>query len=256
MSTADIGNTPFEIYPAIDLLDGKSVRLLQGKRQSAHVVHDNPLEQIRQYAAAGARWVHVVNLNAAFGDSAAEHEGARQTEQVISQLVGSSRLKIQMGGGIRSLGAVEKALALGVDRIVIGTWATSDFETVMACVRRNPERFVIGVDSLGGRIAIRGWTQTTEETTIDFALRHKRAGALRVLFTEVERDGLLQGAAVEASAELAAMSGLEVIASGGVAGIDDVRALSNCHGVAGVVTGKAIAAGNLSLSEALSIQRR
>lgn len=256
MSTADVCNSPFEIYPAIDLLDGKSVRLLQGKRQSAHVVHDNPLEQIRQYASAGARWVHVVNLNAAFGENPAEHEGARLTEHVIGQLVGCSGVKIQLGGGIRSAEAVENALALGVDRIVIGTWATADFESVMACVRQHPERFVIGVDSLGGRIAIRGWTQTTAETTIDFALRLKKAGALRVLFTEVERDGLLQGAAVEASAELAALSGLEVIASGGVAGIDDIRALSACRGVAGVVTGKALAAGYLSLSEALSIQRR
>jgi len=245
----------FDVFPAIDLLDGKSVRLLQGKRESAHVVHDNPLRQIKEYAAAGARWVHIVNLNAAFGDSPESHDGAQSTQNLIRELVRQSGLKIQLGGGIRSVESLQSALSLGVNRVVVGTWAMTDFESVMEHVRQCPERFVIGVDSLDGHIAIRGWTQKSSETTLEFAKKLKSAGVLRVLFTEVERDGMLQGAAVEASARLAAESGLLVIASGGVSGFDDLRALSRCNGVCGVVTGKALATGRLSLSEALSVQR-
>jgi phosphoribosylformimino-5-aminoimidazole carboxamide ribotide isomerase len=255
MSPADFKNSDFDIFPAIDLLDGRSVRLLRGQRESAHVVHANPVEQMREYAAAGARWVHIVNLNAAFGDSPEIHSGAAETEKLIGMLAASGGLKIQLGGGIRSAGSLGRALSLGVSRVVIGTWAMTDFENVMEFVRREPERFVIGVDSLGGSIAIRGWTQTCPETTLAFAGRLKKAGVRTVLFTEVERDGMLQGAALEATATLAAESGLSVIASGGVAGIDDIRALSECSGVCGVVTGKALAAGRLSLIEALSYQR-
>jgi phosphoribosylformimino-5-aminoimidazole carboxamide ribotide isomerase len=255
MNVAAEKSVEFDIFPAIDLLDGQSVRLLQGKRESAHVVHANPLQQIRDYATAGARWVHIVNLNAAFGDSAQAHAGAAETESLIGRLAAQSGLKIQLGGGIRSVDSLQRAFTLGVSRVVIGTWAMTDFDAVMEHVRRAPDRIVIGVDSLGGHIAIRGWTQTHPETTVAFAKRLKSAGVQRVLFTEIERDGMLQGAALEATARLAAESGVSVIASGGVAGIDDIRALSECDGVTGVVTGKALASGRLSLKEALSFQK-
>ena len=255
MNTTAVKGAEFDIFPAIDLLDGQSVRLLQGQRSTAHVVHPDPVQQIQDYVSAGARWVHIVNLNAAFGDSVETHAGALATEQLIGRLVEKSGLKIQLGGGIRSEKTLERALALGVSRVVIGTWAMTDFDVVMQHVSRAPERFVIGVDSLGGHIAIRGWTQTSPESTLAFAKRLCAAGVQRVLFTEVERDGMLKGAALEATASLAAESGVSVIASGGVAGIDDIRALSLCAGVSGVVTGKALATGKLSLIEALSFQK-
>ncbi|MEN9825169.1 MAG: hypothetical protein RI953_914 [Pseudomonadota bacterium] len=245
----------FDIFPAIDLLDGRSVRLQRGLRESAQVVHPDPLLQVRQYAESGAKWVHVVNLNAAFGDSPEQHSGARSTEEMILKIIRESGLKVQLGGGIRSIQALESALSLGVERVVVGTWVVTDFVTVMNFVQAAPERFVLGVDSFEGRIAIRGWTQTSEETTTDFSKRLKEAGALRVLYTEVERDGMLTGAAVESSRRLALESGLEVIASGGVSGLNDVRALAGCPGVGGVVVGKALATGCLTLSEALSVQR-
>lgn len=255
MNAQSFPTTNFDIFPAIDLLDGQSVRLLQGKRESAHVVHTDPLTQIQEYAAAGARWVHIVNLNAAFGDSPENHSGADATEKLIAQLVKKSGLKIQLGGGVRSEPALVRALSLNVDRVVIGTWVNSHFDEVTFHVRQDPNRFVIGVDSLGGRIAIRGWTQTTEETTLSFSKRLKSAGVRRVLFTEVERDGLMQGAAVDNTAALARDSGIEVIASGGVSDLNDIRALSACPGIGGVVTGKALASGRLLLSEALLFQR-
>jgi phosphoribosylformimino-5-aminoimidazole carboxamide ribotide isomerase len=247
--------TGFDIFPAIDLLDGHSVRLHQGKKESAHRVHHDPLQQIQDYADAGARWVHVVNLNAAFGDDAAVHEGARHTEAVIQQLVTQGRLKVQLGGGLRSSNALWRVMELGVERVVIGTWAVTNFDEVMEHVQSAPERFVIGVDSLEGRIAIRGWTQTTAESTLDFTRRLKASGVQRVLFTDVARDGMLQGAAIDATARLAHESGLEVIASGGVNGLDDLRALSHCRGVCGVVTGQALASQRMTLSEALAFQR-
>ncbi|NBW82916.1 hypothetical protein EBR21_14290, partial [bacterium] len=119
-------NSNFEIFPAIDLLDGQSVRLQRGLRESAQVVHPDPLVQVRQYAESGARWVHIVNLNAAFGDSPEKHPGACSTEEMILRLIKESGLKVQLGGGIRSAQALERALLLGVERVVVGTWVVSD----------------------------------------------------------------------------------------------------------------------------------
>ena len=236
----------FDVFPAIDLLDGQSVRLRRGARESAEIVHPDPLVQLREYRAAGARWVHVVNLNAAFGDQETNHAGASLTLGVIRSLVAENGILIQLGGGIRSIETLQTALDSGASRVVIGTWATTHFDVVMSEVRKQPSRFVIGVDR---------WTKTSSETTLSFASRLKLAGAQFVLFTEVERDGMLQGAAVESTAELAAKTGLQVIASGGVRNLDDVRSLATKPGICGVVTGRALAAGTLLLSDALMCSR-
>jgi len=253
VETSQLG--PFDIFPAIDLLDGQSVRLRKGIRQTAEVVHQNPLAQMSAYRAAGAQWVHVVNLNAAFADDPRVHQGAQKNIEILSDLTKATGLKIQLGGGLRSVEAARAALNLGIDRLVIGTWAIHSFDEVMELVREVPERFVIGVDSLAGKVAVHGWTQTSDETTFAFADRLKAAGVQRVLFTEVERDGLLQGAALEATARLASETGLQVIASGGVKDIADIRQLSLCPGVCGVVAGRSLAAGTLNLNEALAYSR-
>jgi phosphoribosylformimino-5-aminoimidazole carboxamide ribotide isomerase len=245
----------FDVFPAIDLLDGKSVRLKKGQRETAEVVHDNPVSQLQEYARAGARWAHIVNLNAAFGDDPAMHCGAQSSLNVIREIVSSSPVKIQMGGGIRSRDAVVDALALGVSRVVIGTWAVTDFEDVMRLVRSNPSQFVIGVDSFGGRIAVHGWTQTKEWTTLDFAKMLAAGGVETILFTEIERDGMLTGAATETTASIGRESGLAVIASGGVRNLDDIRALAESGHVSGVITGRALAEGTLDLQQALTHTR-
>lgn len=242
----------FDVFPAIDLLDGQSVRLQKGRRETAQVVHACPLAQLQGYARAGARWVHIVNLNAAFGDDPGSHAGSQATLQTIRRLVSGSGLKIQLGGGIRSHQAVSEALALGVDRIVIGTWAVTDFHDVMTVVQSDPQRFVIGVDSLGGEIAVHGWTKTEPLPTLDFAKKLASSGVRTVLFTEIERDGMLCGAAHNATASLAKESGLEVIASGGVRDLNDIQTLAQMAGVCGVITGRALAEGTLRLEQALS----
>lgn len=246
---------PFVVFPAIDLLDGQSVRLRKGARESAEVVHPDPLQQLQGYKKSGAQWVHVVNLNAAFGDDQTQHAGACKTLEVIRNLVADAGLKIQLGGGIRSLEALASALASGVDRVVIGTWATTHFDLVMSEVRKQPDRFVIGLDSLNGCVAVHGWTQSSGESTLSFASKLKGAGVKTVLFTEIERDGMLAGAAVEATAQIARESGLQVIASGGVRDLKDIRELATRPGVTGVITGRALAQGTLDLSEALACAR-
>ncbi|MEY2988545.1 MAG: hypothetical protein RJB13_2066 [Pseudomonadota bacterium] len=245
----------FDVFPAIDLLDGKSVRLRKGKRETAEIVHTDPVSQLMEFAKVGARWAHIVNLNAAFGDDPESHSGARRSLETIREIVTSSSVKIQMGGGIRSRVAVAEALALGVSRVVIGTWAVTDFDDVMCLVSSNPSHFVIGVDSLGGRIAVRGWTQTEGWTTIDFAKKLAAAGVETILFTEIERDGMLSGAAIESTARLARESGLSVIASGGVRDLDDIRTLAETGNVSGVITGRALAEGTLDLKAALTHTR-
>lgn len=242
----------FDVFPAIDLLDGKSVRLRKGLRDSAEIVHENPLLQLQGYADAGARWVHIVNLNAAFGDDPAAHSGARMTRDTIGKMISTSPLKIQLGGGIRSRQSVSDNLELGVDRLVVGTWAVTDFDEVMSLVRMNPSQFVIGVDSLGGQIATQGWTQTEPVSTLEFAKKLANAGVETVLFTEIERDGMLSGAALDATARLAQGAGLSVIASGGVRDLEDIRALARVDGVSGVITGRALADGTLNLKQALT----
>lgn len=245
----------FEIFPAIDLLDGKSVRLQRGDKSTAQLVHPDPVEQLQEYKAAGARWVHVVNLNAAFGESEAMGEGIRKNTEVIRRLTAMGGVHIQLGGGLRSPLAINEALDAGVARVVIGTWAVREFQPAMREVARCPEKFVVGVDSLKGQIAVHGWTRTEAMKTIDFALRLKEAGVQRVLYTEVERDGLLGGVGLEGTIALARDSGLLVIASGGVKDLEDIRALGRQTGVCGVVTGKALAAGTLRLPEALRLAR-
>lgn len=245
----------FVIFPAIDLLDGQSVRLRKGQRATAEVVHNNPIEQLKEYREAGARWVHVVNLNAAFGDDPKVHAGASQTAELIRRLSQQTGLNIQLGGGIRSTQSLQHALELGAQRVVIGTWATTHFEDVMNEVCKDPGRFVIGVDSFAGKVAVHGWTQSSGESTLEFARRLKARGVRCVLFTEIERDGMLQGAALVSTAQLAELSGLQVIASGGVRDVHDVKALSEIPGVCGVVTGRALAERTLVLGDALLYSR-
>ncbi|MEY4066212.1 MAG: 1-(5-phosphoribosyl)-5-[(5-phosphoribosylamino)methylideneamino] imidazole-4-carboxamide isomerase [Pseudomonadota bacterium] len=245
----------FEVFPAIDLLDGQSVRLQRGEKATAQVVHPDPVQQLEEYKAAGARWVHVVNLNAAFGETVATSSGLGKTNEMIRRLSQSRDVQIQLGGGIRSPFALHEALDAGAARVVIGTWAVRALDEVSREIARCPERCVVGVDSWNGHIAVHGWTRTEALKTLDFARRLKDAGVQRVLYTEVERDGLLGGVGLEGTAALARDSGLLVIASGGVKDLEDIRALSLQAGVCGVVTGKALAAGTLQLQEALRLAR-
>ena len=246
-------NSLFEIYPAIDLLGGQSVRLKKGERASAEVVHPDPLEQMKSYETSGSRWVHVVDLASAFGDSA-DTRSVQLTRNVLLQIIGATKLKLQVGGGVRSRQQAEALLDLGVTRVVIGTWAVRDTAGVCALAKAYPGRVVVGLDTVGDRVAVQGWTESSGLSAKDFGKRLFDGGVSTALFTEVERDGLLTGIDWEKAEKLASDTGLKILASGGVKDINDIVSLSRCGGVCGVVVGKALAAGTLSLSEALAHQ--
>ena len=234
------------IWPAIDLKGGQCVRLAEGDMARATVYADDPAAQARAFAAAGATALHVVDLDGAFAGKAVN--GAA-VEAVVAAFPG----RVQVGGGIRSRASIDRWLALGVARVVVGTAALEDPDLVKAAARAYPGRIVVAVDARGGMVATRGWASVSTLTVADLAARFADAGVAALLFTDVGRDGMLRGVNVEATRALAATSAIPVIASGGVAGLDDIRALVGQPGIEGVITGRALYDGRLDLGAALAL---
>ena len=239
------------IYPAIDLKGGEVVRLAEGDMARATVYGDDPAAQARAFAEAGASWVHVVDLDAAF---AGEARNARAVEAIVRDFPG----KVQLGGGIRDRGAIDRWLDLGVQRVVIGTAALEQPDLVREAARALPGRIVVAVDARGGMVATRGWADVSDVPAADLANRFRDAGVAALLFTDVGRDGLLKGCNVRATVALARATTIPVIASGGVAGLVDIADLARYEneGIEGVITGRALYDGRLDLSAALRVAAR
>ena len=236
------------IFPAIDLKNGQVVRLAEGDMARATVYGDDPAAQARAFADAGAMHLHVVDLDGAFAGSSVN--GAA-VESIIAAFPG----KVQVGGGIRTRANVDRWLALGVERIVIGTAALKDPALVREAAAALPGRIVVGVDARDGMVATEGWADVSDVPVIDLARRFEDAGVAALLFTDVGRDGMLTGCNVDATVTLARAVSIPVIASGGVAGIGDIRVLS-LHakdGIEGVITGRALYDGRLDLAAAISL---
>lgn len=238
------------IFPAIDLKGGEVVRLAEGDMARATVYGDDPAVQARIFAEAGASHLHVVDLDGAF---AGESCNGAAVEAIIAAFPG----KVQVGGGIRERTAVDRWLALGVDRVIIGTAALKDPAFVKAAARDLPGRIVVGVDARDGFVATEGWADVSDVSVTDLARRFEDAGVAALLFTDVGRDGLLKGCNVEATVALAQTVAIPVIASGGVADIGDIHALRGhvADGIEGVITGRALYDGRLDLAEALRVAR-
>jgi phosphoribosylformimino-5-aminoimidazole carboxamide ribotide isomerase len=236
------------IFPAIDLKGGKVVRLAEGDMDRATIYGDDPAEQARMFAAQGADHLHVVDLDAAF---AGESVNGRAVEGIVAAFPG----KVQLGGGIRDRGAIDRWLALGVDRVVIGTAALENPDLVKEAARDLPGRIVVAVDAKDGMVATRGWADVSEVSVVDLAARFNDAGVAALLFTDVGRDGLLKGCNVEATLHLARRTAIPVIASGGVADLGDILTLARhfADGIEGVITGRALYDGRLDLAEALKV---
>ena len=232
------------VFPAIDLKGGQVVRLAEGDMARATVYADDPAAQAERFAEAGAAWIHVVDLDAAFAGESVNGEAVRAIGMAFSG-------RIQLGGGIRTRASLDRWFRLGIDRAVIGTAALTDPELVKGAARDFPGRIVVAVDARGGMVATQGWADVSDVPVIDLARRFEDAGVAALLFTDVGRDGLMKGANVEATAALAQAQSLPVIASGGVAGLDDIRALKAEPGIEGVITGRAIYDGRLDLAEAI-----
>ena len=240
------------VYPAIDLRHGRCVRLVQGDPRAETVVGDDPAAVARRWVGLGAAWLHVVNLDGAFGEEGSANAAA------LHDILAAVEAQIQFGGGLRSMADIEAALALGVARVVVGTAAIADPDLLHRALGRfGSERVAVGIDARDGIVATHGWQQSSGVTALDLARRMKALGVTRAVYTDIGRDGTLTGVNAAACAALAQTSGLAVIASGGVATLDDIRRVKavEAGGVEGAVVGKALYAGQVDLAEALEIAR-
>jgi phosphoribosylformimino-5-aminoimidazole carboxamide ribotide isomerase len=236
------------IFPAIDLKDGRCVRLRRGEMDTATVFNDDPAAQAREFADAGFKWLHCVDLNGAF-------EGRSANADAVKAIRAAVTLPIQLGGGIRDMKAVEAWLGAGITRVILGTVALTNPGLVKDAARAFPGRIVVAADAKGGRVATEGWSETTELTPAELSERFEGFGVAAVLYTDVDRDGLMRGVNVPATAALARKIALPVIASGGVSSIDDIKALvaTGEPNIEGVVIGRALYDGRISATEALNV---
>lgn len=232
------------VFPAIDLKSGQVVRLAEGDMDRATVYGDNPAAQAQAFAQAGATHLHVVDLDGAF---AGESVNGGPVAEIVAAFAG----KVQLGGGIRNRASVERWLDLGVTRVVIGTAALEDPDFVREAAAAHPGAIVVAVDARDGFVATKGWADVSTVSVADLGKRFEDAGVAALLFTDVGRDGLLKGCNVEATTALAREVAIPVIASGGVAGIEDIHALNGQPGIEGVITGRALYDGRLDLAEAI-----
>jgi phosphoribosylformimino-5-aminoimidazole carboxamide ribotide isomerase len=234
------------VIPAIDLKGGRCVRLLQGDFDRATVYADDPVVMASVWKQRGAERLHVVDLDGSLA-------GVPRHEAVIREIITETGLPIQVGGGIRTMKTLEAYLRSGVRWVILGTSALLDPSFVHEACRTFPNQVILGIDAAGGRIAVRGWTERTEETAAALALRFVEDRPAALVYTDIARDGMETGVNVEMTGDLAEMVGIPVIASGGVSGIRDIERLLPLEkrGVVGVISGKALYTGALSLAEAI-----
>jgi phosphoribosylformimino-5-aminoimidazole carboxamide ribotide isomerase len=233
------------LYPAIDLKDGKAVRLVHGEMDRATVFNDDPAAQAVAFAGAGCRWLHLVDLNGAFA-------GRPVNGAAVEAILAAVDVPVQLGGGIRDMATIEGWLACGVARVILGTVAVEDPDLVRAAARAFPGRVAVGIDARGGRVATRGWAEETGVEATDLARRFEDAGVAAVIYTDILRDGAMGGPNVTATAALARAVAIPVIASGGVARLADLLALRDTGVIAGAISGRALYDGAIDLAAALA----
>lgn len=232
-----------QFYPAIDVMQGKCVRLLKGDKHAVTVFNYSVENQARQFIEAGATWLHVIDLDGAFA-------GQSINAKAIRHIVSGDAIKVQLGGGIRTMKDIEIWLQSGVDRVVLGTSAVEDTDFVKRACKKFSGHIAVAIDARSGYVAIEGWSKVTPITVKDIAFRLEDCGVSAIIYTNIERDGTLQGVDVGTTTALANRVHIPVIASGGVSGIEDIYALKGT-GIAGVICGRALYQGTLSIKQAL-----
>lgn len=231
------------IYPAIDIIGGKCVRLQQGSYSDVTVFGDSPVEMAVKWENQGAQYLHVVDLDGA-------RSGKSENAEVIKEIAKGLSIPVQLGGGVRSLDTIENILSFGVSRVILGTSAVNNQEMLQAALKEYNEQIVVGIDAKDGRVAIHGWEKTSDLTAVDFARKVEELGAKTIIYTDISRDGMLKGPNLTAMSEMAKSVGIDVIASGGVSCLKDIIDLKTT-GVSGVIVGKALYTGNINLDEAI-----
>ena len=235
-------------YPAIDLKDGRCVRLVQGDMDRATVFGDDPAAQGRAFADAGCEWIHVVDLDGAFA-------GRPVNGEAVKAVIDAVDIPVQVGGGIRDLDRIADWLQKGAGRVVLGTLALSDPDLAREACRRHPGRVAVGIDARDGLVAVEGWSRNSGVDVMELARAMEGAGAAAFIHTDIARDGVLGGPNIEATIALAEAVSLPVIASGGVASMDDIRALKRTGVLAGVICGRALYDGRIDPAEAAALVR-
>jgi phosphoribosylformimino-5-aminoimidazole carboxamide ribotide isomerase len=238
------------LFPAIDLKNGEAVRLQQGDMARATVFHRDPAEQARAFAARGFEYLHIVDLDGAFA-------GRPMNAAAVERILAAVRIPLQRGGGIRDQATIERWLAAGVTRVIIGTAAGRDPDLVTAAAKKFPGRVAVGLDTRDGKAAVQGWAEASELAALDIARRFEDAGVAAIVYTDIARDGLLKGLNLDATVALANSISIPVVASGGLASLDDVRALlaPRAQKLAGAIAGRALYDGRLDAAKALALIR-
>jgi phosphoribosylformimino-5-aminoimidazole carboxamide ribotide isomerase len=237
---------PITLFPAIDLKGGACVRLKRGEMSEATVYADDPAAQARAWAEAGFSWLHVVDLDGAFA-------GESRNGEAVRAILGAVSVPVQLGGGIRDMAAIEAWLAAGITRVILGSAAAKNPALTREACRAFPGRIVLGIDARDGMVATEGWAETGSLSALDLARRYEDAGAAAIIFTDIARDGMLAGLNLAATEALARAVPIPVIASGGVASVEDVRAVrASAAGIAGVILGRALYDGRLTPAEAIA----
>ena len=238
------------LFPAIDLKNGEAVRLEQGDMARATVFHRDPAEQARTFAVQGFDYLHIVDLDGAFA-------GKPMNAAAVERILAMVRIPVQLGGGIRDHATIEGWLGKGVTRVIIGTAAVRDPLLVKAAAKRFPGRVAVGLDARDGKVAVQGWAESSELSVLDIAKRFEDAGVAAIVYTDIARDGMLKGLNIDASIALADAVSIPVIASGGLASLDDIRALltPRARKLAGAIAGRALYDGRLDAAAALNLIR-
>lgn len=238
------------VVPAVDLKQGRCVRLIQGDMKKETVFSDNPVEMALRWQSEGAELLHIVDLDGAINQKPVNH-------QVVRKILAAVKIPVQVGGGIRNSETIETYLSWGVDRVILGTIALREPGLVEEMCRRFPGQIVVGIDARDGKVAIEGWTETTDINAVSLARNYERFGVRAIIFTDIKRDGMQTGPNIDTTRELACSIHVPVYAAGGVSTLDDIKKIATLRdcGVEGVITGRAIYTGTLNFRDAVLFTR-
>ncbi|MGC8493244.1 MAG: 1-(5-phosphoribosyl)-5-[(5-phosphoribosylamino)methylideneamino]imidazole-4-carboxamide isomerase [Syntrophobacteraceae bacterium] len=239
------------IFPAIDLKEGQCVRLMQGDMERATVYGKDPVAMARHWEKEGAEWLHLVDLDGAFAKKPVN-------DAVVLEIARSVSIPVEVGGGVRTLDTIDRYISGGVARVILGTAALREPETVEKACTRYPDKIALGLDARDGKVAVEGWKESTPTDAVDLVMRFKGLKLAAVIYTDIHRDGMQTGVNIEATRRLMETTGMPVIASGGVSNLHDIEALLDLQtlGLLGVITGRAIYEGTLDIKEAIALARK